>query len=70
MSAGEPVLAIAHRGASIDAPENTLEAFALAVDQGADMIETDLHMTEDRGIVLAHDPEIDNTEIGRLPWPR
>ena len=67
MSAGGPVHAIAHRGASIDAPENTLEAFALAVDQGADMIETDLHMTEDREIVLAHNAEVGDTEIGQLP---
>jgi glycerophosphoryl diester phosphodiesterase len=61
------VLTIAHRGASRDAPENTLEAFALAVEQGADMIETDLHLTEDGEIVLVHDPEIGDTEIGRLP---
>ena len=67
MSAGGPVRAIAHRGASLDAPENTLEAFALAVDQGADMIETDLHMTEDRQIVLAHNAEAGDTEIGQLP---
>lgn len=59
-------LVIAHRGASGDAPENTLEAFRLAVEQQADMIETDLHLTRDRRVVLLHDPEIDGTGINRL----
>ena len=67
MSAGRTVLTIAHRGASLDAPENTLEAFALAAEQGADMIETDLHLTEDGELVLVHDPEVGDAEIGRLP---
>jgi glycerophosphoryl diester phosphodiesterase len=46
----------AHRGASFELPENTLEAFELALDLGADAIETDAHMTRDGRIVLAHDP--------------
>lgn len=46
---------IAHRGASRERPENTLAAFALAVEQGADMIETDLHRTRDGHVVVAHD---------------
>jgi glycerophosphoryl diester phosphodiesterase len=45
----------AHRGASFELPENTLEAFALAIDLGADAIETDAHMTRDGRIVLSHD---------------
>ena len=46
----------AHRGASLELPENTLEAFRLAVDLGADAIETDAHMTSDGHVVLSHDP--------------
>jgi glycerophosphoryl diester phosphodiesterase len=67
MSAERRVLDIAHRGASLDAPENTLDAFALAVEQGADMIETDLHLTADRDVVLVHDPEVGDSEVGQLP---
>ena len=59
-------LNIAHRGASRDAPENTLEAFELAVEQGAQMIETDLHLTRDGQIALYHDDEIDGTPVGDL----
>lgn len=59
-------LDIAHRGASHDAPENTLEAFELAVAQGADMIETDLHQLRDGTIVLLHDTELDGCLLGAL----
>jgi glycerophosphoryl diester phosphodiesterase len=45
----------AHRGASYELPENTLESFALALELGADAIETDAHMTRDGRIVLSHD---------------
>ncbi len=50
-----PTLNIAHRGASADAPENTLRAFALACEQGADMIEFDVRPTADGAIVVFHD---------------
>lgn len=66
MSQGGTVLNIAHRGASKDAPENTLEAFSLAVEQKADMIETDLHLTQDGEIVLRHDAEVGDSEISRF----
>jgi len=59
-------LVIAHRGASADAPENTLAAFELAIEQGADMIETDLHLTRDGGIPLWHDAEIEGVPIESL----
>jgi glycerophosphoryl diester phosphodiesterase len=49
---------IAHRGASADLPENTLPAYALAVEQRADMIEIDLHRTADGAVVVAHDAEL------------
>jgi len=49
-------LIYAHRGASKERPENTLEAFALALELGANAIETDAHVTRDGRIVLSHDP--------------
>ncbi|HUG13728.1 MAG TPA: glycerophosphodiester phosphodiesterase family protein, partial [Thermomicrobiales bacterium] len=52
---------IAHRGASAMAPENTLEAFRVAVEAGADMIETDAHLAHDGSIVLIHDAELGRT---------
>lgn len=51
-------LVIAHRGASGHRPENTLPAYALAVEQGCDMIEIDLHTTRDGEIVITHDAEL------------
>ncbi|HEY0663290.1 MAG TPA: glycerophosphodiester phosphodiesterase, partial [Thiobacillaceae bacterium] len=47
---------IAHRGAAHDAPENTLAAFRLAWQQGADGVEGDFHLTRDGEIVCIHDP--------------
>lgn len=55
----------AHRGASGHAPENTLEAFALAADMGADGIELDVQFTKDRQLVVIHDEWIDRTSNGR-----
>jgi glycerophosphoryl diester phosphodiesterase len=46
---------IAHRGASRDAPENTLAAFRLAWDQGADAVECDIRLSSDGRIVVMHD---------------
>lgn len=51
----------AHRGASFELPENTLESFRLALDLGADAIETDAHMTRDGRIVLSHDATLERT---------
>ncbi|GAB5405211.1 MAG: glycerophosphodiester phosphodiesterase [Aureliella sp.] len=48
-------LIVAHRGASHDAPENTLAAFELAWKQGADAIEGDFYVTKDQQIVCIHD---------------
>lgn len=52
---------IAHRGASAIAPENTLLAFRLAIDAGANMIETDARITHDGEIVLLHDADLRRT---------
>ena len=49
---------IAHRGASGERPENTLPAYELAVAQGADMIEIDLHRTRDAAVVITHDENL------------
>ncbi len=46
----------AHRGASHDAPENTLAAFRLGLAQGADLLECDVHLTRDGALAVIHDP--------------
>jgi glycerophosphoryl diester phosphodiesterase len=58
------VLAIAHRGASGYAPENTLAAFRRAVAQGVNFIETDLQLTRDAHFVAIHDETVDRTTNG------
>lgn len=52
--AGTPMI-VAHRGASGEAPENTIPAFNLAWKQGADAIEGDFHLTKDGHVVCIHD---------------
>src|SRR5688572_27393666 len=52
---------VAHRGASGEAPENTLAAFKLAWEQKADAIETDLWLTKDGHIVCLHDQKTTRT---------
>jgi glycerophosphoryl diester phosphodiesterase len=52
-------LVIAHRGASAYRPENTPSAYALAIEQRADMIEIDLHRTRDGALVVTHDAELE-----------
>jgi len=51
----------AHRGASAHAPENTLAAFNLAVEYGADGIELDVKLSSDGQVVIVHDPSLDRT---------
>lgn len=60
-------LFIAHRGASAEAPENTLPAFQLAWQQGADGIEGDFQLTRDGVIVCIHDPTTKRTAGKNLP---
>jgi len=55
---------MAHRGASGHAPENTLAAFRLAIQQGADLLETDLRFTQDKVLVCIHDATVDRTTEG------
>lgn len=54
----------AHRGASAYAPENTLEAFDLAVKMGADGVELDIHLCRTGEIVVAHDETVNRVSSG------
>jgi glycerophosphoryl diester phosphodiesterase len=58
---------LAHRGASARAPENTLEAFRLAVESGAGGLELDVHLTRDGHVVVIHDSTLDRTTDGKGP---
>lgn len=60
-------LLIAHRGANQLAPENSLQAFRIAQAQGADVLETDLHVTSDGEIVLFHDHTLSRMTDGTGP---
>lgn len=60
-------LVIAHRGASAHAPENTLPAFELAREQGADAFELDVHLSADGQVVVIHDDTLDRTCDRRGP---
>ncbi len=58
---GKKPLVIGHRGASGYLPEHTLEAYKLAIEQGADFIEPDLVSTKDGILVARHEPIISGT---------
>lgn len=65
---GEAPLVIGHRGASGELPEHTLEAYARAIEQGADFIEPDLVVTKDGVLIARHEPNlIDTTDVGDRP---
>lgn len=57
----------AHRGASKDKPENTLGAFAHALDLGAGGVELDVHLSADGRAVVIHDYYLDRTTNGKGP---
>jgi glycerophosphoryl diester phosphodiesterase len=59
------MLVIAHRGASGNAPENTMAAFRKAVALGATFIETDLHLSRDARFVAMHDATLNRTTNGQ-----
>ena len=52
---------VAHRGASAYAPEHTLEAYELAIKQGADFVEQDLVLSKDGHLVCLHDVTLERT---------
>jgi glycerophosphoryl diester phosphodiesterase len=60
-------LVVAHRGAAAEAPENTLSAFVLAVDLGADALELDVRRSADDRLVVIHDVTLDRTTGGTGP---
>ncbi|ADO74238.1 glycerophosphodiester phosphodiesterase [Stigmatella aurantiaca] len=60
------MLLLAHRGASADAPENTLDAFTEAVKQGADGVELDAMVCGSGEVVVCHDERLDR--LAGLPW--
>ncbi|MBO5071018.1 MAG: hypothetical protein J6C37_11775 [Roseburia sp.] len=57
----DKMMVAAHRGDSYNYYENTMEAFMAAIESGADMIETDVHLTKDGVPVLIHDHTVDRT---------
>jgi glycerophosphoryl diester phosphodiesterase len=66
--AGKRPLVIGHRGASGYLPEHTLEAYALAIELGADFIEPDLVATKDGVLIARHEPNITaTTNVSTLP---
>ena len=58
-------LVFAHRGSSRTQAEHTLEAYLLALDEGADGLECDVRLTRDGHLVCLHDSRIDRTSDGR-----
>lgn len=64
----EQPLVVAHRGASGYLPEETLEAYARAIDMGADAVEPDLVSTKDGVLIARHDPNLDySTDVAKHP---
>lgn len=57
----EKTLVVAHRGAASEAPENTMAALRLALEQQCNAIELDIHLTQDGEIVVCHDETLDRT---------
>jgi glycerophosphoryl diester phosphodiesterase len=60
-------LVIAHRGHSLEVPENTIEAYRRAIDLGAEMIEVDVNISRDGRLVMMHDATLDRTTNGVGP---
>lgn len=58
---GSKMMVAAHRGDSYNYYENTMESFLSAIESGAEMIETDVHLTKDLVLVLIHDDTVDRT---------
>ncbi|KQV85906.1 glycerophosphodiester phosphodiesterase [Massilia sp. Root351] len=65
---GKPALVVAHRGAGGTLPEETVEAYARAIEQGADAIEPDVISTKDGVLIARHDPNLAfSTDVAQHP---
>ena len=64
---GSRPLIIAHRGHSLEVPENTTEAYRRAIELGAEMIEADVNISRDGQLVMMHDATLDRTTDGHGP---
>lgn len=65
---GDAPLVVAHRGASGYLPEETLEAYSMAIDMGADVVEPDLISTKDGVLIARHDPNLAySTDVANHP---
>ncbi|HLO28395.1 MAG TPA: glycerophosphodiester phosphodiesterase family protein [Anaerolineales bacterium] len=62
---GDPIVRVAHRGASAQYPENTLLAFRRALEAGVDALELDIQCTADDELVVIHDATLDRTTNGQ-----
>lgn len=69
MTIAKRLLLIAHRGASGYAPEHTIAAYKLAIEQGADFIEQDLQLTKDGVLICLHDPDLARTTNVKEVFP-
>ncbi|WP_406184587.1 glycerophosphodiester phosphodiesterase [Streptomyces sp. NBC_01006] len=65
LRAARDVRVIAHRGASHDHPEHTIEAYRQAIDDGADALECDVRLSADGRLVCVHDRRVERTSDGR-----
>ncbi|PZD93948.1 glycerophosphodiester phosphodiesterase [Paenibacillus sambharensis] len=65
VSGSDKPLVVAHRGASLHAPENTMAAFHKAVEMGAHVIELDVRLTKDGIPVVIHDAKVNRTTSGK-----
>lgn len=63
-TASKTVLIAAHRGAHLEAPENSMAAFRKAIEIGIDIIELDVRCTKDGALVLVHDRTVNRTTNG------
>jgi glycerophosphoryl diester phosphodiesterase len=71
LGADRPIV-VAHRGASIEQPENTIEAFEAAIEAGADAVEFDVRLTADGVPIVMHDADVSRTTdatgiVSKLP---
>jgi glycerophosphoryl diester phosphodiesterase len=71
LGADRPIV-VAHRGASVEQPENTIEAFEAATDAGADAVEFDVRLTDDGVPIVMHDQDVSRTTdatglVSKLP---